>query len=299
MPAVFHAIGKRSFLVALIAVVALCGTVAFLVRPGVRSRQPAVASTAVQAGLLGEAEQFLIRDCMYAAGFEYWPTTDPGPTVDQRFPYVIDDVAWARRHGYGSDLAARRQQARATDPNQRYVLTLRPDRRAAYATALDGAGPDGPGVLVTLPGGGIEGESTQGCVATAEQRLYGDFSAWFRASTVVSALPGVWRAQVVSDPAFIAATREWAACMRRHGYDYANPAAARAALTESGNRRTEVATATAEATCADTTGLAAVARRLDARDSATVRARYGAAVTARSRMRFAALPRARAIVHNG
>lgn len=299
MSAVLRTIGKRWLVVAAIAGVALSGTVAFLAGPAVPASQPVGTTAAVQVGLLDEAEQFLIRDCMSAAGFEYWPTTDSGPTVDQRFPYVIDDVTWASRHGHGSDLEAQRAQARTVDPNQRYVLALRPDRRAAYSAALDGAGPDGPGVVVTLPGGAVEGESSQGCVATAEQRLYGDFPAWFRASTVVRALPRIWQVQVVDDPAFAAATRQWADCMRRRGYDYASPAAARAALAESGTRRTEVATAVAEAACANTTDLAAVARRLDAHYSAIIRARYRAAVTAQTRMRSAAMERALTIVHNG
>ncbi|MGV9455834.1 hypothetical protein [Streptomyces sp. NPDC003635] len=57
--------------------------------------------------LLGTAEERLIADCMRDQGFQY--RLDPGGPRTQapERSFGLDDVAWARRHGYGLAEAAR------------------------------------------------------------------------------------------------------------------------------------------------------------------------------------------------
>ncbi|MFC7303079.1 hypothetical protein ACFQVC_02445 [Streptomyces monticola] len=52
--------------------------------------------------------------------------------------------------------------------------------------ALFGTGP--AELTLTLPGGHVVGHHTDGCLAAAERRLYGDQRAWFRATTHVNNL---------------------------------------------------------------------------------------------------------------
>ncbi|MGV9453307.1 hypothetical protein [Streptomyces sp. NPDC003635] len=69
----------------------------------------------------------------------------------------------------------------------------RPDRRPADADeqrrvsdALFGTGR--AELTLTLPSGHQIGQHTDGCLARAQQRLYGDQERWFRASTTVNNL---------------------------------------------------------------------------------------------------------------
>src|SRR5438874_431245 len=58
--------------------------------------------TAADRALLYQAEQTAIQNCLRDKGFRYWPEPQPSASVSNRFPYVIDDVAWARANGFGS-----------------------------------------------------------------------------------------------------------------------------------------------------------------------------------------------------
>ena len=56
--------------------------------------------------------------------------TDASPLPDdQQFPYVLTDIGWAARHGYGSDLERQAERLRQGDPNTVYLLSLTPQRR--------------------------------------------------------------------------------------------------------------------------------------------------------------------------
>ncbi|MET9956095.1 hypothetical protein ABZ135_31745 [Streptomyces sp. NPDC006339] len=247
--------------------------------------------------LLHDAEQLLLRDCMRRQGFTYhvFPLDDD-PGIDA-FVYVLDDAAWARRHGYGAELR-RRQVARArSDPNRAYFAALPADRRAAALVAANGPSPDGP--TVRLPGGGTLRRSDRGCVAEAQRRLYGDLGAWFRASTRVEALERIRRGRVTDDPAYRERLDGWRQCMGRAGHAFATPAAARAAalsVTRPPARDREIALALAEVRCAGESGLARTARRLDDHHGTLLAREYRADVEARERLRAAALPRARQVV---
>ncbi|GGN45093.1 hypothetical protein GCM10011578_096700 [Streptomyces fuscichromogenes] len=255
------------------------------------------ALTAVETTLLYDAEQRLVQRCMAAQGFRVWPVARHPVPDDRSFPYAVDDVAWARRHGYGSDIREAVERVRTTDPNRRYLAGLSARRRAAALTALDG--PDREGPKVTLPSGAVTGRSSRGCTSAAENRLYGDLDDWFRAENVTDDLTAVRVQRVLSDPAYRTAVPRWAACMHRRGHPYATPAAGRAAFTEAaaaGTREEEKATAVAEARCATATGLSATAHRLDGHYGAVLRRQYHAVFEDRLRMEHEALPRARSLL---
>ncbi|MFE5933836.1 hypothetical protein ACFQ69_00540 [Streptomyces sp. NPDC056470] len=247
--------------------------------------------------LLHDAEQRLLRDCMRRHGFTYqvFPLDeDPGIKA---FAYVLDDADWARRHGYGAELRRKRAALVRNDPNRAYFAGLSAERRAEALVAANGPSPDGP--TVRLPGGGTVRRSDRGCVAEAQRLLYGDIGAWFRASARVDALEQIRRGRVLADPAYGERLGAWRPCMRRAGYAYATPAAARAAALSTVRplpREHEVSLALAEVRCAGESALARTARRLDDHHGRVLAHAYRTDVEARERLRAAALPRARRLL---
>ncbi|SDJ07143.1 hypothetical protein [Nonomuraea jiangxiensis] len=275
------------------------------------SAGPPPPVTADEARVLWDAEQSLLRDCMARHGFEYWAAPhDPIPE-DRDFPYVVDDVGWARRHGYGSDIVDRIDRLRDQNPNRRYLEALPAQRRKAAFTALNGEGPR-PGTVkrrpdqleVWLPTGGVVRRSALSCTSQAQRQLYGDLPEWYRATRTLQNLDSVRTARVHRDPRFTSAVAAWSACMRERGHPYADPSDARAealaqAPTGPEAREKEISTAVAEATCAGTAGLAAVARDLDEQYARDIAQRYRREVRTERRLQRAALPRALTITAAG
>ncbi len=255
------------------------------------------AVTPAEETLLYDAEQLLIRDCMREAGFTYYLNPrEPVPGY-RTFPLVVDDVAWARRHGYGSDLEARMQQAGAADPNKRYFNGLSHDQRAVAIVAANG--PVATGLKARLPNGILAEHSSVGCVAESWRKLYGDQAGWYRTLRLTENLPGVRTAMVQGDKRYQRAVAAWSACMKSHSYSYPTPADARAAALDAQprmDRHAEIALAVTEATCAHSTGLATTATSLDREYSAVVDRKFHDDVTTHRRLQVAALDRARAIV---
>ncbi|MCX5065484.1 hypothetical protein OOJ91_06280 [Micromonospora lupini] len=242
--------------------------------------------------ILARAESLLTRDCMARAGFQLWLGTPPPADELLSFPYVVDDVEWARRHGFGSDLVATVDARRRADPNQRYVSGLPPERREAFLSALNGARP--AGLEARLPSGGVMRRSADGCTSDAQRRLYGDLAEWYRSSKVVADLTYLRQRQVLADPAWTAALQPWARCLRQQGYTADTPERLRESVSTRG-RADEIAAAVAEARCAQN-GLAATTRALDARHGDELTAAYHQDVATRNRLEHGAIVRARAVV---
>ncbi len=245
---------------------------------------------------LRNAEQVLLRKCMQRAGFEY-SVVDAQPVPDAReFPYVVDDVAWARRHGYGSDLRKLQEKAREEDPNQRYFRSLPPQRRAEALKAANGD--RSRQVSVTTPDGATMGRDPGSCRSQAQQALYGDLRAWFEAQSTVDWLTSARQQRVSADPAWAVAVRPWADCMAAAGHQHADPAHARASATADSPlpRDDEIRLAVAEAECANSSGLAEAARTLDRKHDDELRAGHRAVVDTHQRLRSEALPRARSVL---
>ncbi|MDQ0946242.1 hypothetical protein QFZ24_000165 [Streptomyces phaeochromogenes] len=266
--------------------------------PGAMAARPL---TEREQDLLHDAEEQLTVSCMAARGFRRWAVPRRPLPEDRDFPYVIDDVQWAARHGYGSELQARRERLRVNDPNQRYFTSLSAADRQRAVAALNGA-QSADRLEVRMPTGAIAGRVADGCTAQAQQQLYGDLAAWFSADTISGALPALRQQQVAGDGEFKKAVKKWSTCMRDRGLSYADLYQARAAFTGSSapdtaaRQRQEVHTAVAEAECARTSGLTATARSLDRRYDARLGRQYQDSVRDRLRLAHAALPRARALL---
>ncbi|MFG2781477.1 hypothetical protein ACGFY7_26980 [Streptomyces prunicolor] len=262
------------------------------------------SSTPRAAGSTAEtlrlAEQLLIKKCMEKEGHKYWVEPAGPDDVSVRFPYVVDDPAWARAHGYGTDLRRARETEVRSDPNQRYFHSVPAKTRAVLVSDLNGAQPQG--LSARLPNGVRVSHSDQGCQATAQRQLYGDLQAWFRATRVTDSLAGMRVGLVTDDKRYQAAVKPWARCMRERTYTYADPARARAAATGPETpwpHAKEVGLASAEAACAVSSGLSSVAESLDAEYRDQLRRSHPRETADLARLKREALPRAREIVAHG
>ncbi|MET7472643.1 hypothetical protein ABZU22_16090 [Micromonospora sp. NPDC005222] len=269
--------------------------------------EPVPPATATAAEVLYAATQVLIRDCMQRRGFRYWPVPrQPVPEL-REFPYVLDDVPYARRHGYGGALERRLQEAMAADPNARYVRDLPPERGAAAVRAVNGDPGEPDALRATLPAGGVVRRSSHSCTSEAERQLYRDLPGWYRVTRITDNLAGLRVGRVLADPRYADGVRAWRRCMRAAGHDVADPASARASAPEptSGSGTSgsvtpgEIRLAVAEATCATRTGLGRLARRLDAEHRRAIDGRFHTEVAERLRLEAAALPLARAVLAAG
>ncbi|MGC8917848.1 hypothetical protein [Streptomyces griseoaurantiacus] len=243
------------------------------------------------------AEQLLVRTCMKKRGHEYWVEPPPPKDLAARFPLVVDDPAWARAHGYGTDLRPRREAEVRADPNQKYFRSASAANRSDLVRDLNG--PEPRGLSARLPNGMRVTHSDRGCQAAAQRELYGDLKAWFRATRVTGALDGMRLGLVTADKRYRTALAPWARCMRGKGHPYADPAASRAAATRADRRwphAKEVRLASAEAACAASSGLADVARALNTEYRVELGRRHPRETADLARLRREALPRARAIV---
>ncbi|MER6517454.1 hypothetical protein ACFWHQ_15775 [Streptomyces sp. NPDC060334] len=267
-----------------------------------RESGPAREPSAAQSRLLERAEQILIGACMAERGFAYAVTEPAREGEAQRsFPYGVDDVAWARAHGYGGRDERTAAEARRDDPNQRYFAGLSAPRRAAARTALMGASP--VGLTATTPTGMTLTAGSQGCMADAQRALYGDLPGWFRVKVVTMNLRPVREARVREDARWTEAVGQWSACMRAAGRPYATPADSRRAAVEATADvppekadATEIALAVTEATCATGTSLARVSRTLDRAYGEEVRAQHQDDIDLRRRFQNDALPKAERVV---
>ncbi|WP_419997987.1 hypothetical protein [Streptomyces boninensis] len=275
-------------------------------------RAPQDRMTAGAAGLdrltdaeearLAWAEQLLMQRCMKREGLKYWPGRPADPDELKNTTLFLDDVRWAREHGYGSEFERKADRERRKDPNSAYLAGLSKREHTRWDRAFFGGG-NGRTVSVTLPSGGRAGVSLDGCVAQARDTLYGDLAQWFRASKTAENLAPLYAKDLKNDPRFKGAVRTWSRCMRGKGHDYATPAAIRNRLPELTERLApdrahdaEVRLAVAEAQCARSSGLGDTARRLEQeyRDK-TIGTRYRDEVDTHLRLQHRALTKARAV----
>ncbi|MBO2452120.1 hypothetical protein J4573_33880 [Actinomadura barringtoniae] len=65
---------------------------------------------------------------------------------------------------------------------------------------------------VTLPTGYTVTANSDGCLASAQQQLYGDLRSWFRAQTITNNLRAEAESRMSRDPAYRAAVDRWDRC---------------------------------------------------------------------------------------
>ncbi|MGW0119947.1 hypothetical protein [Streptomyces sp. NPDC003327] len=156
------------------------------------------------------------------------------------------------------------------------TLTSRPRAPAEdrdLQAALFGSGPRE--LSVTLATGATVTAHTDGCVAAARERLYGDQRRWFRAQVTVDNLRAEAQARLRTDPAHVAALARWTAC-----------------ATPSDGPRPERPDPGVAAHCARETGLDAVRARLEGAELLVVRTLHRDELTTYRQLRDRALLRA-------
>ncbi|WP_328501898.1 hypothetical protein OG828_20005 [Streptomyces sp. NBC_00457] len=276
------------------AATAGCGTEA---EPGGHGRE----LTAAEEVVVRRAEQMLVKECMEEKGFKYWVGALPAVDDLKGDGAFLTDVGWAKRHGYGSRLQKKAQNVHRDDRNNAYAKTLPREERARYSDTLLGSMSSGT-LTAELPTGTTVQTSRDSCLADAKGRLYGDFETWFRAEKTATNLTPLYQSDLVKDRRFTAAVKQWSACMRAAGHDYADPPEAREklpeltkGLSEEKAYAVEVGLAVAEATCANETPLARTARALDNEYREKRLTRYGDDIAAYERMSLDALARAEEI----
>ncbi|PUB27771.1 hypothetical protein C8K30_104221 [Promicromonospora sp. AC04] len=260
------------------------------------------ALTDAEQMLVDEARELLIEDCMAAEGFRYLPV--PVASVEERqgFGYVLDDVGWAREHGYGTELQERLVAILQDDPNTAYANALPKAERLRYSKALDG---DASAEMLTaeLPMGGAIQTPSDSCVAHAKGELYGDFAAWFQAEKVATNLVGLYADDLVADERFETALAAWSECMRERGHDYPDPPAIREdlprltdGLSDEKALDVEQELAVAEAICATReTSIVSTTRDLESEYRGRLR-QYRDDVITYQRLQHAAVEHAREIL---
>ncbi|WP_267242972.1 hypothetical protein [Streptomyces sp. PR69] len=253
--------------------------------------------TDAERARLGHAEALLVKRCMEGQGFRYWVRAWRGEGEALRHGYVLTDVTWARKHGYGGRIEKELMKEKLSNPNIAYRNQLTEEDRARYVTALGRS--DELEMHVTLPGGQTVGSTIGGCQAEAQRRLYGDPRTWFRVTRVTDNLTPLYVPDIERDPRFRSAQRAWSACMHEAGHRYASPGELRSdlpRLSEGVSPETahtiEVRLAVREAECAARTSLGKTARSLEREYSREVRRRYRDEIDTRRRMELAALARA-------
>ncbi|MEU0031130.1 hypothetical protein [Streptomyces sp. NPDC006335] len=230
---------------------------------------------------------------MQRKGFAYQPVKENPVPEAREFPYVLNDVAWAREHGYGTDIQHDLSELRKTDANQRYFRGLPAKQQTAALTAANGSRP--LTVTAKTPDGMLYQRSPKGCQSEADATLYGNLEEWFQAKVTVDALTEIRHARVTEDPRFVEAVKPWSACMRAAGHPYTSPDDLRTATSSRRHplpRNEEIALAVVEARCAHTSGLAKTAQALDLHHARRLARQYTAVATYRE-LQLNALPRAR------
>ncbi|WP_158885968.1 hypothetical protein [Amycolatopsis anabasis] len=265
---------------------------------------PVQPLSAAEQELLARGEERLVRHCMSRQGFVYHEVAPlPAENGEEHrvFPYVVDDVSWARKYGYGAVRSAQPGgQPPVPGPNEAYVNSLPPERQRVYTVTLQGQGGQ---LSVPLPHGARISASDRGCLAEARRSLYGDLPRWFRAKNIAQRVAKFVQDEVRADARYQQAVRDWAACIRRSGRDVADPkqlhkelAHRTRQLDKVAAKSLEVETAVAEATCATSIGMTAIVGELEREHEPAVRATYQRELTDFATLNQAALPRAQELL---
>jgi hypothetical protein len=274
-----------------------CGTSQTPARP-----EPATALTSDEKAVLHRAEERLIHRCMQEHGWRYTEVPPPVPASertgdDRSFPYLVDDVAWAKKYGYGALFsAAAEANTQVTGPTD----GLSSRQVAEWTRTLYGTGRQ---VSLDLPSGGRLSTSDRGCLAAARKVLYGDLVPWFRAKRTTDDIEVLVRRRVRDDRRYDTAMTSWRRCARVHGHDVRSPGELRDTIFRrpgSGSAPTsqarEISTAVVEATCAQTSGLSRAVRQLEAHWRPKVRGEFRTELDELARLERAALPEARSVL---
>lgn len=255
--------------------------------------------TPAELDVLHDAVEFRIRDCMAAQGVRYIPGPRSPGFGYRSFPYVIDDVGWAKAHGFGRDIEAKLDQDAKNGTAGRYYHSLSREQLDAYGQALTRGRLTG--LSATSPLGGTVTHSDGGCEAEVWQQIYGSAAQWFQASTIVTNLDNIRHSMVQSDNKFAVAVHAWSKCMLGNGIAVADPATlqqTQLAKTGVTAQSQDIAVATFEAQCAVTSGLSRSVQELDHSYGDQLHTKYRSTYDTLYRLQLTALPLARSVARS-
>ncbi|NRQ36273.1 hypothetical protein HII36_31225 [Nonomuraea sp. NN258] len=266
--------------------------------------QPPAALTTAEIIQVEQAEQTLIQRCMARHGFSYWPPAQLSEEERKGSGFMLTDVEWARKNGYGGRLRARIMAAKTASRNHAYAGGLPAGELRRYNQALDG-GDDAATMTVRLPSGGRVTSKSGGCLGEALERLYGDRSTWFESSTIATNLQPLYVPGLLADQRFQTVLRSWSRCMEARGHAYPDPPAIRSALPgltkgldQDAAHAVEVELAVAEATCARAASYIEVAGSLEDEYRERAGRPYADELNTYRRLKRAAFDQARQINRN-
>lgn len=244
--------------------------------------------------LLHRASERLIAGCMARHGFAYAEQPPPSSS-EPDFRYVLDDVGWARKHGYGTLLG--RPGAWDKDANAGNLEKLAPERQRAWQRTLLGSGRQ---LVADLPGLGRVAAPDNGCTAEARGTLYGDLAGWYRVRRIVDHLGSYTAGQVVVASEYRIGLAAWARCVRERGYAASSPPELRELVARQAPesfaepaRAREIAAAETEAECATSTGFAQTIGALERSYRPQIERRFARELDALKSFERNAIPRAR------
>jgi hypothetical protein len=153
----------------------------------------------------------LVAACMKKEGFEYTPESvgfDAAAIETQ----TKDREAFAKKYGYGLSTLINLPKVGVKTKNQQYLEKLSKADKRAYNIALLGVDPDKPSAADAQIG-----QDTKSCAGKANTALFGDLAAISALGTKYEDL----QKRVAANPAVVKAVREWSACMKKSGFEYA------------------------------------------------------------------------------
>ncbi|MFE5208660.1 hypothetical protein [Streptomyces sp. NPDC056600] len=246
------------------------------------------------------AEHTLVKECMEQKGFSYWLGPFIPAEARKAGGYVIDDVEWAKKYGYGRPFDEEGERNRREHPNVRYPNGLSEEERIRYNIALDGQYDDV--MKIPLPTGGAVETPREGCWVDARTALYGDLKTWLTARKTVTGLTPLYVPRIHKDSRLLKKVDAWARCMKKAGHPYSSPDEIRdkrvmlvKGMSARKAQETEVALAVTEAECARATSLGETARTLEKEYRGTLLKKYAKKYTTYRQMRLNALARARGL----
>lgn len=243
-------------------------------------------------------EEKLVERCMERQGYRYWPRPVASVAERKAGVYVVDDIDWARRYGYGRSFDIVAEETRRSHPNVIYHNALPKQERIRYSLALDGDFNND--ISVELPSGGTVRTPREGCYAEARERLYGDYPTWTRVKKTVTGLTPLYVPRILRDERLVTAVKAWSRCMNESGNPFKSPDEIRQkrdslvkGMNASQAQSAEVKLAVAEAECALRISLGETARSLEDEYREKTLRDYPEEFAAYQQMRMTALSRAR------
>jgi hypothetical protein len=154
------------------------------------------------------AQQLLIQECMSSNGFDYHPVPYQPITVD--ITGRLGERMLEERGRHGANTTHRQPlDNRTADPNAAY------ERDPAWLHAYSNERTE---VRFDLPGGGVGGMSTGGCLGLSLRTLYGpDLTAYVRADMIATNLLSLMVKTALRSPPVTRAEDRWRGCMSHLG----------------------------------------------------------------------------------